>query len=86
MLMFLNLHDIIGNPVSVQRRSSLTASLGKRSREEDLRLPQDTHLAIARCQKWARFWAFIIVLKQEVRWGYLKTRNRLRNVTLQRGA
>ena len=59
MLMFLNLHDIIGNPVSVQRRSSLTASLGKRSREEDLRLPQDTHLAIARCQKWARFWAFI---------------------------
>ena len=59
MLMFLNLHDIIGNPQSEQRRSSLTASLGKRSREEDLRLPQDTHLAIARCQKWARFWAFI---------------------------
>ena len=51
MLMFLNLHDIIGNPQSEQRRSSLTASLGKRSREEDL---QDTHLAIARCQKWAR--------------------------------
>ena len=59
MLMFLNLHDIIGNPQSEQRRSSLTvSSLKKRSREEDLRLPQDTHLAIARCQKWVAVLGF----------------------------
>ena len=51
--MFLNLGDINGNLKSEQRRSSLdVSSRKKRSREEDLRLPQDTHLASARCQKW----------------------------------
>ncbi len=46
----MNLHDLKGNPGLVQITSCLER-FAKRLFEEDERLPQDTHLAIARCQK-----------------------------------
>jgi len=46
----LNLHDIKGNPVSEQSGSGLYV-IFVIAQEEDPRLPQGTHLAIAGCQK-----------------------------------